>query len=242
MSADPCELSQAFQSRLTDEVVHIPVRIDPKTDKSFVLWKNIQNGFENAKSIRNGVSLVPFMIDENFEQIIPLRIAYHSGVVLEVVEGNSQIHSTTEEPTSLARILLAAGGEPGHHHNTTTTTGLNTLTQTVAALAVADINTTSNQSLVMSAAGIPEGTLSSQLTSNQIQVSIQQLVKNQEEMIQRQHIQQQAIMGVVKNQEEMFQTIVGVVKNQEETIRLQKEALDRLAIIQNSVQALLTQT
>ncbi|KAF9943879.1 hypothetical protein BGZ65_000061, partial [Modicella reniformis] len=69
----------------------------------------------------------------------------------------------------------------------------------------------------MSSAEIPEDTLSSQLTSNQIQAGIQQLVKNQE-MLQIQHIQQQII-----------------VKNQ-------KEALDRLAIIHNHGQVLLTQT
>ncbi|KAF9954817.1 hypothetical protein BGZ65_003805 [Modicella reniformis] len=165
------------------------------------------------------------MIDENFEEIIPLRIAYQPGVVLEVVEGNGQVHSTTGEFATLARIPVAAGGEPGHHHNTrlgshlpfaeyTTTAGFNTLTQTVAALAVADINNTSNQSLVMSSAGIPEDTQPFQLTYNQMQ-----------QLVQMQHIQQQTI-----------------IKNQEEMLRMQKNALDRLAIIQNSVQALLTQT
>ncbi|KAF9955450.1 hypothetical protein BGZ65_003388, partial [Modicella reniformis] len=207
MSADQCDLTQAFQSPLTKKVFHIPVRIDPKTDKSFVLWKDIQDAFENAKCIRNGVSLVPFMIDENFEQIIPLRIAYQPGVVLEVVEGNGQVHSTTGELAILAGIPLVAGGEPGHHHNTifgphlttiectTTTTSPNTPTQTVDALTVTDINTTTIGD------------------------------KNQEEVLQIQSTHQQTID-----------------KNLEEMLRIQKKALDRLAIIQNSVQALLAQT
>jgi hypothetical protein len=55
---------QAFRSRSTDEIIHIPAIIDAETGQCIVLWSDIQDGFENAKSIRLGGSLVPFMKDD----------------------------------------------------------------------------------------------------------------------------------------------------------------------------------
>ncbi|KAI8347778.1 hypothetical protein B0O80DRAFT_502578 [Mortierella sp. GBAus27b] len=85
---------QAFQSRTTHEVINIPTTLDPKTGELVILWSDIQDGFENARSIRNGDDLVPLMKDENLQQITPLRISHYPGVVLEVVvRGDTQSHS-----------------------------------------------------------------------------------------------------------------------------------------------------
>ncbi|KAI8349139.1 hypothetical protein B0O80DRAFT_429235 [Mortierella sp. GBAus27b] len=46
---------QEFRCQSTDEVLEIATQLDSATGKHFVLWKDIQVGFENAKSIRNGV-------------------------------------------------------------------------------------------------------------------------------------------------------------------------------------------
>jgi hypothetical protein len=59
---------QAFQSHSTDEVANIPTHVDPKTGQYVVLWRDIKSGFEHAKSIWIGKSLVPFLADENLEQ------------------------------------------------------------------------------------------------------------------------------------------------------------------------------
>jgi hypothetical protein len=59
---------QAFRSRTTNEVINIPTTLDPKTGELVILWSNIQDGFENARSIRNGYDLVPLMKDENLQQ------------------------------------------------------------------------------------------------------------------------------------------------------------------------------
>ncbi|KAG0222181.1 hypothetical protein BGX31_009288 [Mortierella sp. GBA43] len=58
---------QAFQSRTTHEVINIPTTLDPKTGELVILWSDIQDGFENARSIRNGDDLVPLMKDENLQ-------------------------------------------------------------------------------------------------------------------------------------------------------------------------------
>ena len=63
-SNDPPML--AFRSRSTDETILVPTVLDTKSGQYAVLWSDIQDGFENAKSIRNGGALAPFLKDEGF--------------------------------------------------------------------------------------------------------------------------------------------------------------------------------
>ncbi|KAG0246576.1 hypothetical protein B0O80DRAFT_169683 [Mortierella sp. GBAus27b] len=83
-SADE-ESVQTLYNRLTKETVKIPVMNDRGTKQSVVLWSDIQSSFENVTSIRIGEILVPFMKDENFNELVPKRIAHHPGIVLDVV-------------------------------------------------------------------------------------------------------------------------------------------------------------
>jgi hypothetical protein len=55
------QLVQAFRRHSTDEIINIPAATDAKSGECFVLWSDIQDKIENAESIRNGESLVPFM-------------------------------------------------------------------------------------------------------------------------------------------------------------------------------------
>ncbi|KAF9935789.1 hypothetical protein BGZ65_003007, partial [Modicella reniformis] len=72
--------------------------MDSKTGKCIILWSDIQSGFKDVSSIRKGETLVPFMKDEEFKQILPLRIPYHPEVVLDViVEGDDQPDSTRQD-------------------------------------------------------------------------------------------------------------------------------------------------
>jgi hypothetical protein len=60
---------QAFRRRhVTDNVAGIPTLIDSKTGERIVLWSDIQDAFKNAESIWNGMALVPFLKDENYER------------------------------------------------------------------------------------------------------------------------------------------------------------------------------
>ena len=60
---------QVFQSRsVTDSDVNILTQPDPKTGELVVLWSDIQDAFENIKSIWKGKFLVPFLKDENLER------------------------------------------------------------------------------------------------------------------------------------------------------------------------------
>jgi hypothetical protein len=61
---------QAFRCRSTDEVFHIPAIIDTITEQHIVLWSDIQDVLDGAKSIRNGELVVPFMKDDELKKYV----------------------------------------------------------------------------------------------------------------------------------------------------------------------------
>ncbi|KAI8350804.1 hypothetical protein B0O80DRAFT_127238 [Mortierella sp. GBAus27b] len=77
--------SQAFRAHGTSKIISIPALRDAKSGQDIVRWQDILRYFENAKSLANGSDTVLFLTDEALEDLIPLRIAHHPGVVLEVV-------------------------------------------------------------------------------------------------------------------------------------------------------------
>ncbi|KAG0232828.1 hypothetical protein B0O80DRAFT_495915 [Mortierella sp. GBAus27b] len=77
--------SQAFRARSSSEVITIPTRQEPGSCKRVVRWKDIHQYFNGAVGILNGQEAVLFLTNRNFEDLIPLRIAHHPGVVLEVL-------------------------------------------------------------------------------------------------------------------------------------------------------------
>ncbi|KAG0210847.1 hypothetical protein BGX31_001805 [Mortierella sp. GBA43] len=85
---------QEIQCRSTDEVLEIATHLDPDSGERVVLWEEIHAGFRNADSIRNGKSVVPFLRGADLKEIIPRRIAYYPGTVLDVIlDGHSRGHS-----------------------------------------------------------------------------------------------------------------------------------------------------
>ncbi|KAF9946423.1 hypothetical protein BGZ65_009739, partial [Modicella reniformis] len=148
---------QAFRSPSTLKVTNIPTAIDPKTGKPIILWRDIQSVFKNADSIRNGEFLVPFMIDENLEQVIPLRIVHHPGVVLDVVVDTIGQTISTGEDVHLSQIPSAGKESKGYDDQ---------LNQTVATPAIAD--NTIDQSLIIYPKTIPEVSQSSFMVTHNL--------------------------------------------------------------------------
>ncbi|KAF9936215.1 hypothetical protein BGZ65_002656, partial [Modicella reniformis] len=176
------------------------------------------------------------MIDENLEQVIPLRITYQPGVVLDVVVDATEQTISTGEAVYLSQIP-STGMEPKDHDDR--------LNQTVAALAIAD-NTT-NQSLVMYPKTSTEFSRSSILTHNLLHNTPLHTIMSGQAIIKQsidQHFERlQTEMDKNKQlQEQMVQMQKTMDEKQDQTIRMQQQALDRLAIIQDRVQAVLTQT
>ncbi|KAG0228365.1 hypothetical protein BGX31_006595, partial [Mortierella sp. GBA43] len=260
---------QGFRCCLTDDVLHIATRLDPKTGERVVLWRDIQAGFENLKSIRNGRSVIPLLTDEDL-----LEIAYYPGVVLEVIvdgHGRSQRNSQASDPGALA------SREPHQQtdSNDTCTQPFDGCTATSFRMTPAptfmDNNTESSPLVLYSPSNDGNHPSSAVLSNPQLdpslrdvmtaQVSMQATVQQaldrqynqieqlQKQLVQSQLLQQETTAKLVKNQEEMKEmqrrqqeTAEQLVKKQEEMNEMQKMAIDRLAIIQSRVQAVAAQT
>ncbi|KAF9955768.1 hypothetical protein BGZ65_003189, partial [Modicella reniformis] len=204
--------SQAFRDPSILKVINIPAVTDPKTGRPIILWRDIQAVFKNADSIRNGESLVSFMIDENLEQAIPLRIAYHPGVVLDVL-----METTTEQTISIGEAVRlsqihSAGKEESKGH-------VDRLNQTVSTSAIADNTTDQSPKTIpeasQSSSMLTHNTLhndslntimSGQAIMNQnFELLKDEITKNKELQHQLQELQQQTSQQLLKKQEEILQ-------------------------------------
>ncbi|KAF9996880.1 hypothetical protein BGZ65_007547, partial [Modicella reniformis] len=227
MNNNSDELSHTFRNQSTGDVTNIPAVTDPKTGKHIILWRDIQDGFEKAKAIWNGKTPVPFMIDENLEHVIPLRIAYYQGVVLDVV---METTISTGEAVCLSQIL-SAGKEESN--------------QTVATPAIADhmiypntIPEVSQSSIL--AQNLLHNNLLQTIMSSQV-ISIHSIDRLQIEMDKLHEKVDQIQQHMDINQQLQQHTSEELIKKQDEMTQMQEQALHRLAIIQNRVQAVVTQ-
>ncbi|KAK3821114.1 MAG: hypothetical protein J3Q66DRAFT_438033 [Benniella sp.] len=229
--------TQTFRCRSTGDIANIPALIDPKSGNLIVLWRDIQSVFEDAKSVWNGKSLVPLVTDENLEQITPLRISYHAGVVLEV----------------LVKEHSRPGTGESWSHNGHTTVDCDTLPRITASLTIAGSDRIDN-SLVTYSPVMSEVFQSSHLLFNPRpdqslqtimsgQANIQQSIDRGFDLLRVQMDRNRELQEqLIQMQQLQQQTSDELLKKQDEIITMQKVTIDRLAIIQSRVQAVLTQT
>ncbi|KAG0330565.1 hypothetical protein BGZ99_000036 [Dissophora globulifera] len=84
----PRQLFQASTSPYSmplSEFASIVAHFDNKSGQHIVLWRAILQVFNNAIYIDNGGEVVSFLVDEDFNEILPERILYHPGVTLKVI-------------------------------------------------------------------------------------------------------------------------------------------------------------
>jgi hypothetical protein len=60
--------SQSFRDQNSSKIVTIPTRQDTKSGQRIVRWKDVQQCFENAKTIMNGEDIVLFLTDDDLEE------------------------------------------------------------------------------------------------------------------------------------------------------------------------------
>ncbi|KAK3829187.1 MAG: hypothetical protein J3Q66DRAFT_410698 [Benniella sp.] len=106
--------SQRFKDPFTSKTVLIPTRIDKKSGERFVLWEDIQATFKSASYITNDGEVVLFMVDDNFNHLIPRRISYYPGVVLDIVVSASgqSTHPLPEISSQVSGIAVTIVGSP----------------------------------------------------------------------------------------------------------------------------------
>ncbi|KAF9957186.1 hypothetical protein BGZ65_002217 [Modicella reniformis] len=229
-------LFQAFRSRSTDCDIKIKPHKDSKSGEHIVLWSDIQQAFKNAMFIRNDGSLVSFLKDDNFEELIPQRIAYYPGVVLEVVVEDSKQDTDFTKITPMSRESRSDDNSFNTHSNGSNTT--NMLNQNMSTLTLADINT-NNQSFVVNSDGKSE--LHPALREyKQLYHSYFQVIMSGEEL-QAASIKQ-SIDKLVVDMEQNKTLQEQLIVMQQEMQLMEKQTFEQLAILQGRVHVLLTHT
>ncbi|KAF9350344.1 hypothetical protein BGX34_001266 [Mortierella sp. NVP85] len=244
---------QAFRCRSTNEIIHVPTRKDPTTGNSIVLWRDIQRGFENAKSIRNGASLVLFMTDENLDELIPLRIPCYPGVVLDIIVANP---GPVESPTDTASSLTSTLPDPSPQHQRVwscdtasevtllSTESTSDLTQAVETLSISCVDDDETESLVKYSPKATPNAMTSFHEYNQLYNSyFAAIMAGQERQAAGiKHVMDQHFVDL-KGEMDKNRTLQDrMLKMQEKMLELQYKSLDRLAVLQNRIQAAITQT
>ncbi|KAG0210249.1 hypothetical protein BGX31_001952, partial [Mortierella sp. GBA43] len=102
MAASTTSHYQSFRDPSTFRTVLIRTHPNKDTDERFVLWKDIQAIFPHTNYILHDNKAVQFMLDDNFEELAPLRISYHPGVILDIVSASE--HADKEPPQSLSEV------------------------------------------------------------------------------------------------------------------------------------------
>ncbi|KAK3820207.1 MAG: hypothetical protein J3Q66DRAFT_439243 [Benniella sp.] len=102
----------------SQSTIFIPSKPDKKTGERIVLWRDIQREIKNADRIRNGNTSVVFMTDDDFEELIPQRILYHPGVILDVVvEGQERTVSFSSDASESSGALVRGSTQSMDKHN-----------------------------------------------------------------------------------------------------------------------------
>ncbi|KAF9357465.1 hypothetical protein BGX34_009360 [Mortierella sp. NVP85] len=194
--------SQAFCTQSSSKIISIPTRHDPKTAQRVVRWKDILQCFENAKYVMNGGETVLFLTDDDLEDLLPLRIPHHPGVVLEVVmpdtsqddslsmvprpveseRGQMQVLASRNTPESMERGVIAT-----RVNGSVNSQALVRLSRDPSEMALQGMHTSGTGHSQLRS----ESNMSQQEQLHQLQQQIQQLQQQLEQIQYNPQLQQQ---------------------------------------------------
>ncbi|KAI8604425.1 hypothetical protein EDD21DRAFT_350947 [Dissophora ornata] len=226
---------QAFRAATSTGTVYIPARLDSKTGENVVLWKDIQMAFNKPRCIMSGSDVVVFMVDDDFQELVPLRIAYHPGLVLEVIIGDS-----VELNNDVSKVLTK-DPDPCPTSPTTIATDID-LKATVWEENVAipsplveqidDANSTDKSLVICS-----DDTRVSLSNPNSLPLNSE--VQAQSESIRNAlHLGFESTLALLEKNRTLQEEHR---KMMDEMLRLQTQTLERLAIVQNRIESTITQ-
>ncbi|KAG0326124.1 hypothetical protein BGZ99_010102 [Dissophora globulifera] len=260
--------SQAFQDELSSKVFSLDTRLDNKTGQYVIRWKDIQQVCNNASYVTDGDVVVSFMTDDDLEDLIPLRIAYHADTVLRVIGKNPGANSITSQDLATVESGLFS---PSVHDSTPNPTLLNdsdndnndddAVGDRVQLLQITDLSTACDQatdtSLVQHASDMTSEGRSSLLAYNNLYTSFLEAIESGQE---KQAVKIEAAMGVhfdrlmlemeknqtlqvqlLDRQQEIHRLQLHMKEKQDEILDMQQQTLNRLAIIQSRLQAIFNQ-
>lgn len=97
------------------EVVYVDIYTDRITREKCILWEDVRLAFHNALHVRHQARVIPFMKDDDFNTLRPLRIAVIPGEILDVIVGNPQENIPKQHPSVLRQIEQQAAWLPRHN-------------------------------------------------------------------------------------------------------------------------------
>ncbi|ORZ12983.1 hypothetical protein BCR41DRAFT_423052 [Lobosporangium transversale] len=261
------EHSQAFRAYSSEEfspssqenIQLIPTRLDPISNQRVIFWSDILDQFPNAECCVvnrvNGDRAVLFLTDSEFEYLIPKRIPYYPGQVLDIIS-SEDASNLSHSPiiSNKASFNQSIQGAPDvekvstavHLSQNNDVTSLVKFDSQQQQLQGSDI-----QAIMSGQMQHAEDLMRSvRYYYDRLQFEVQKSRELQERVYAK---QKDAKELLIKGEEEgrkwqqlIYDQQVHMQKSFEEKqakiLRMQEEALERLAVIQNRVQAVLTQT
>ncbi|KAK3807235.1 MAG: hypothetical protein J3Q66DRAFT_418261 [Benniella sp.] len=233
------QLFQTFRCRSTGEEIDIPVQKGAAPNELFVLWSDIQSGFKNAESVRNGRALIPFIKDRNNCEVEPRGIGYYPGITLEVITGsNTQSSSTHVVVDATKATAEGIGRDPVNAFYSQSCTEISIETGSVApytaTLSIANMDA-DDQALVKYSEGLPADPRSSNRTSNHPYTTHMQTITSEHRM-QTTNIKQspaQLLLDMARNGVVQTQLIQELLQRQEQS---HEELLEKLRQMEQSLE------
>ncbi|KAG0281287.1 hypothetical protein BGZ95_005186, partial [Linnemannia exigua] len=223
-------LSQPFRLGLNGEVHHLEVFKEPKIKQQVIYWDDITRVFPRALHIKNGSTIISFARNQQRQRCEPQCIRHYPRVVLEVVENDEGLGvQTSSGPIATVTVAATAPSSTTSNNLQKSSTQLIRYQQSIQA------------GQPVKAEAIMHGM---QVMRNNMQEEFRdfhsEVAKNSELKALTQRIQHlaDATEAQMRLAEEIHKQSVEL---SERSLRIQQEALDRLAFIQNKATAVLTQ-
>ncbi|KAG0371362.1 hypothetical protein BGZ54_005486 [Gamsiella multidivaricata] len=240
------KLIQQLRAQSSPKIVNIFTRVDNTTGERYILWGSIQVCYENAKCIKENGNLVEFMTNDTDEVIIPRRISYHPGVILDVVMKDVELGVTAAQGVYSRHTGISVNRADHSSEADQTMSEYNYLreqdTATIASEQQAShfaITTEKASRRSIIAQSAEQAAVAQQNTQEYLRLYTSYVEAN----VSGQPIQAASIKSAMQKRfglwdpqmqsSDVFQIY---------TLQILQQALDRQAILQNQVQALCIQT
>ncbi|KAG0312974.1 hypothetical protein BGZ97_010653 [Linnemannia gamsii] len=158
---------QAFRSEAERRTICIPAIRHPTIGELYVIWTDITDCFPRASRIQNGDEFIPFLRDDNLVRVKPFGVAYHHGVVLDVVFGDSPLIVSRRR----ANVKSRNSSSRSHHANNT---------NNIAHPAGRSGLSNGDSGVISLQGGSSEGSIAKGKDYNGTEEAMQSTIKNQE--------------------------------------------------------------
>ncbi|KAG0329760.1 hypothetical protein BGZ99_000495 [Dissophora globulifera] len=229
--------TQSFREERSSRTFTIDALYDKKTGQHVIRWTDVLQVCKGASYVSSNGKLVPFLTDEDLENLIPLRIAYQQDTIFDVVfaatahimdissynttavDGTAHIQATTHQISNLSiasddpfKALVVLGSD------------------TADLTPRAQVSFMAYSQLYKSFLAAVKAGQQTQVVEIKSAMDVhfdrlqQEMDRNHNLLVQLRDLQQK------------------IDDQQQEMLNMQRQTLNHLAVIQNRLQAILTRT